>query len=127
MSDNKDEKMRVLVVEDEAISAILYKKILTRLGYDVCTPVATGEDAIKTTETERPDIILMDINLIGNLDGIEAAREITSNYPTPIIFITGYSNEETRERAMELDPIAYLTKPINFDNLHGLIRTSLES
>ena len=104
----ENEKL-ILVVEDEAITAILYSKVLTRAGYRVCKPVATGEEAITTADSESPDIILMDINLIGEIDGIEAAEKILEHHPVPIIFLTGYSNEDTHQRALKLNPVAYLT------------------
>jgi two-component system, response regulator PdtaR len=115
----------ILIVEDEAITAILYSRVLTQIGYQVCKPAATGEEAIHSAETERPDIILMDINLIGDLDGVQAAEKIRENNSVPIIFITGYSNDDIYQRALRLDPAAYLTKPLTMETLKRSIRTAL--
>ena len=82
-------KIKVLIVEDEAILGLLLSRSLGRLGYEVGEPIATGEEALRRTEQEQPDVVLMDIRLAGAMDGIEAAREITARYGTPIIFMNG--------------------------------------
>lgn len=121
MRDN----VKILIVEDQAITAILYKKIMHRFGYETCGPVASGKEAIEIANKENPDLILMDINLLGRMDGIEAAEIILNNHNTKIVFITGYANEEIRRRALALKPTAYLTKPFNFENLGSIIRSAL--
>jgi two-component system, response regulator PdtaR len=120
------EDHRILIVEDEIISAILYKRILKRLGYRVCGPATTGEEAIEFVDQEDPDLVLMDINLIGAMDGIEVAEVLSKKTDPKIIFITGYSDAETRERALKLDPVAYILKPLDFSNLDSLIGSTLE-
>jgi CheY-like chemotaxis protein len=119
-------KCKVLIVEDQAMTAILYKKRLHRIGYQICGPVPSGEEAIEVANKEKPDLVLMDINLLGKMDGIEAAEKIFNNNNTKIIFMTGYANEEIKKRAMALNPVAYLLKPFNFDELDSLIRSAFE-
>ena len=106
------ENIRILIVEDEFLAAVYLQRELIRSGYTVSQPVATGEEAIERAEQEQPDVVLMDIRLAGAIDGIEAAREIVSRHAIPIIFMTGYSDGETRERAQRLAPAAYLIKPL---------------
>ncbi len=87
------EKAKIMVVEDEYLLAMEMQSDLKGMGYDVCEFVATGEDAIKNAGHERPDVVLMDIVLQGEMNGIEAAKEIHSSYGIPIIFITGCEDE----------------------------------
>jgi len=119
------ENIRILIVEDEFLAAIYLQRELTRSGYTVSQLVATGEDAIERVEQEQPDVILMDIRLAGVIDGIEAAREIVSRHAIPIIFMTGYSDDETRERAQRLAPAAYLIKPIQVYQVKSAIDSAL--
>ena len=117
--------IRVLIVEDEFLAAFHLQRKLTKSGYTVSQPVATGEEAIERAEQEQPDVILMDIRLAGAIDGIEAAREIISRHTIPIIFMTGYSDGETRERAQRLDPAGYLAKPLQVYQVASAIDSAL--
>jgi len=107
----------ILIVEDEAFSAMFLRDALSCEGYQICDTVATGEGAIAIAENKRPDIILMDIRLAGELDGIEAASRIRQKNKIPIIFTTGHSDEKIAARARKVDPVAYLIKPIDIDEL----------
>ncbi|MCP4541468.1 MAG: response regulator [Chloroflexi bacterium] len=115
--------MKILIVEDEFLSAFALQSKLKQLGHKVCKPVPTGAKAIASAEREQPDIILMDIQLVGSMDGIEAAREIMSRQAIPIIFMTGYADKDVVERAMKLNPVAYLMKPLQMYELEAAIRT----
>ena len=106
------EKTKILVVEDEVIIAQCLTMELELMGYDVCGFVKSGEEAIIKTKKKNPDVILMDINLSGEMDGIDAATEILDFKKIPIIFCTGYGHKELLERAEKLNPLAYLRKPI---------------
>lgn len=108
---------KILLVEDEAINAMLLKRSMELLGYDICGPAATGEAAIQIAADEHPDVILMDIRLAGKLDGIDAARAIISQNPVPIIFLTGYMGQENLNRMKEIHPVANLVKPISPDDI----------
>ncbi|BAW30870.1 sensory transduction regulatory protein [Methanothermobacter sp. MT-2] len=116
---------RVMIVEDENIVAMDIKQRLEMLGYEVVATVTTGEEAVKLTEKTRPDIILMDIVLKGEMDGIEAAEEIKRRFKIPIIYITAYSDEETLERAKITEPFGYIIKPFEDRELHSVIEISL--
>ncbi|MBN1551184.1 response regulator [bacterium] len=114
-------KIKILVVEDEALTARYLKIELEELGYDVLTPIAKGEDAIPVAIQENPDLILMDIRLAGGLDGIEAAERIITKKKIPIAFMTGYATEEIKERALKIYPLAYLEKPVDIDSINQIL------
>ncbi|MBT3461424.1 MAG: EAL domain-containing protein [Gammaproteobacteria bacterium] len=105
---------RVFIVEDEVLVARDIKSRLEKLGYQVIGTAARGDDAVTRVLSERPDLILMDINLKGDMDGIEAADRIRAEADLPIIFCTAYSNDETLARAKVTVPYGYVLKP--FDN-----------
>jgi CheY-like chemotaxis protein len=102
----------VLVVDDEALVAMLLTDMLEDMGLRVCDTAATAQEAIALAETHRPDVVLMDIRLQGAGDGIDAAVEIHRRQKTPIIFLTGSRDQETLERIQRHHPADVLTKPI---------------
>jgi two-component system, response regulator PdtaR len=108
---------KILIVEDEALTAMLMEMDLRELGYTVLKPVATGEEAIDRVAIEHPDLVLMDINLAGVMDGFEAAKEIRKYQAVPIIFLSGYSGEEVMERSRELQALAFLVKPVRMGDI----------
>ena len=105
-------KIRLLIAEDEVIIAQCLTIELELEGYEVCKYVATGEEAVIETAKAKPDAVLMDINLTGEIDGIEAAKEIIRNNNVPIIFMTGFTESNIFKKAQELNPVAYLEKPV---------------
>lgn len=115
----------ILVVEDERIIAIDLQRRLERFGYIVCGLAATGEAAIKKTEEFLPDIVIMDIMLTGEIDGIEAAKYIKEKLHIPVIFLTAYSDEKTLERAKEAEPFGYILKPFKEKELYTTIDIAL--
>ena len=114
-------KIKILEVEDEAITAMYMKKKLTRIGYEVTSTVATGEKAILSAKQNPPDVVLMDIRLAGEMDGIDAAFIINTMYNIPIAFITGYDDQIIRERAEIIKPLGFFTKPVDINELKSLI------
>ncbi len=106
------EKARILIVEDEAIIAMEIENQLQGLGYEVTSIVDTGEKAIKKADEDKPDIILMDIRIKGEMDGIEAAKVIRNKFCIPVIFSTAYLDEERIERVKITMPFGYVLKPI---------------
>jgi CheY-like chemotaxis protein len=113
---------RILIVEDEAIIALNLKLQIEKAGFEVCGIVATGKDAIEQILLpEKPGIVLMDIGLRGNMDGLDAAREILAMQTIPIILMTGYSEQDIRNRAPDLVPLLYLTKPIRMHELTAMV------
>ncbi|TGK04593.1 response regulator [Leptospira selangorensis] len=113
--------LNVLLVEDEVIIAMLIRRELKKIGYNVIDLATSGEEAIQITKEDRPDLILMDITLAGEMDGITAASEIKKNWDIPIIFVTGYQDRATRERAALTNPLGYFVKPLQIDQLKSLI------
>ena len=103
-------KARILVVEDERITAEDIKEGLKNLGYEVPAVVHSGEDAVKKAEELQLDLILMDIKLEGEMDGIEAAGQIKKHFDIPVIYLTAYSDERTVERAKMTEPSGYVLK-----------------
>jgi CheY-like chemotaxis protein len=115
MMEKKD--VRILLAEDEALTALSIKDFLTRQGFEVMEPVSTALKAIEAAQTLKPTIIFMDIRLAGKMDGIEAAAAIRKISPIPIAFMSGYSNKETIERAYKTFPVAFLIKPLILQKL----------
>ena len=105
---------KILIVEDEIIIAIDLKIRLENLGYYVPGIAVNGKDAIKKTEEKDPDLILMDILLNGETDGIDVAQQIRNQYNIPIIYLTGSQNDSIMKRAEITEPYGYINKP--FDN-----------
>ena len=97
---------RILVVENEAIVALHLRQVLTRYGYDVAAVAASGEQCLHDIETSRPDLILMDINIDGAMDGISTAASIPPEYDIPVIYLTAYSGEKMVSRACATNPMA---------------------
>ena len=116
---------KVLVVEDEIIVAENIKKILENVGYAVVGVVDSGREAIKHTENTRPNLVLMDIKLKGDMDGIEAAGEIHSRFDVPIIYLMAYADEDTLQRAKLTEPFGYILKPFEERGLQTIIETAL--
>lgn len=119
----KNEK--ILVVEDERIIAIDLQRRLERFGYTVVAIASTGDQAIEFVKQHSPDIILMDIMLVGDIDGIETATIIKNEYSIPVIFLTAYSDEKTLERAKIAEPSGYILKPFKDKELYTTIDISL--
>ncbi len=105
-------KVKVLIVDDEIIPAMALCIELEDLGYELCSLASSGEQAIKIAEHENPSIVLMDIRLSGVIDGIEAARQIKAGVGIPVIYMTGYPDDETKEAAGVTEPYEYLVKPV---------------
>ena len=104
-------KVSVLVVEDERLIARDIQNSLEKLGYRVPATAATGEDAVKLAGEKSPDLVLMDITLKGNMDGVDAAAAIHSKFDIPVIFLTAHADKATVERAKISEPYGYLLKP----------------
>jgi CheY-like chemotaxis protein len=112
---------RILVVEDEVIVARDICVQLTELGYTAVADTGAGEEAIKLAEQHRPDLVLMDVNLAGAMDGITAAREIRARLDLPVVFLTAYANRETLDRAKEAQPFGYIIKPFAEEELRTVM------
>ena len=116
---------RVLIVEDEAIVAMSLSRTLPRLGYEVCGVIASGEEVLDRIDVVQPDLLLMDIHLLGNLDGVETAEKIRQRYSTPIVFMSGYDINEILEKTKHITNAAHVGKPVGLTVLAEIIQNAL--
>jgi CheY-like chemotaxis protein len=111
---------RILIVEDEAVIAMDIRATLSSLGYGTPTIAFSGEDSLLKAEALRPDLVLMDIRIKGDMDGIVAAHEIYRRFRIPVVYVTAYSDRQTIERAW---PFRCLGKPFEPEELNDVIRS----
>lgn len=116
---------RVLIVEDEAIVAMSLSRALPRLGYEVCGVIASGEEALDRVDADQPDLLLMDIHLLGPLDGVQTAERIRSRYNIPIVFMSGYDINEIQEKTKHIANASHVGKPVGMAVLAGIIENTL--
>lgn len=114
-----------MIVEDEEIVAFDLRQTLQKLGYEVASQASTGVDAIEKADQVKPDVILMDIRLKNELDGIDTAHIISLKHKVPIIYLTSFNNEEIRKRVQATSPYAFLLKPFDEDKLKTAIENIL--
>jgi len=119
------ENAQIMIVEDENIVALEIQLRLESLGYVVPTVVSSGEEAIKKAETTHPDLVLMDIKLKGEMDGIEAAERIRACFDIPVVYITAYADENTLQRAKITAPYGYILKPFEERELQANIEIAI--
>jgi len=119
------EKIQIIVVEDESVVREYIKGTLKDLGYQVPAAVGTGEAAIKKAEEINPDLMLMDIRLKGDIDGISAAAQIRNQFNVPVVYLTSYSDDKTLDRAKETDPFGYIMKPFDEKELRATIEIAV--
>jgi len=115
-----------MLVEDERIVALHLQQQLATFGYDVVANVASGAQALQKIEEDHPDLVLMDIHIEGEIDGIDTASRIPPSYHIPVVYLTAYSEEATLERARATKPYGYLLKPFSERELHATIQMVLE-
>ncbi|MGA1875294.1 MAG: PAS domain S-box protein [bacterium] len=116
---------KILIVEDEGIEALGIQHRLINLGYPTPDIAFSGEEAIQKVEEMRPDLVLMDIMLAGEIDGVTAAEKIHTRFGIPIIYLTAYADESTLQRAKITEPYGYILKPFKERELHGTIDMAL--
>ncbi len=121
------ESTKILVVEDEWIVADQLYNDLKQSGYAVSEPVSTGEDAIKSIETDKPDLVIMDVMLQGKMDGVETAEQIYARFDIPVIYLTAYTSSNLLERAKKTRPCSYLVKPFEYSELQCNIEIALHN
>ena len=115
------ETYKVLIVEDDVIIGQLIRKYLLKFGHQVLDIVFDSERALDKIHNHRPDLIILDINILGQRDGIEVAEIIEEKYQIPYVFLTALSDERTLIRAKELSPIGYVVKPFNEGDLQAAL------
>lgn len=120
-----ESKARILIVEDELIIAKGIEKRIKALGYTVTDTVSSGEDAVEKAVKTLPDLVLMDINLQGDMDGVEAAEKIRLQADIPIIYLTAYADSDTLSRAKVSEPFGYIVKPFQDITLKSGIEMAL--
>lgn len=115
----------ILIVEDEAIIAAYTRRILENLGYHVTGLASTGEDALRKIQSSKPDLVLMDVYLAGDLNGIETAEIIRTSTRIPVLFMTAFADSETFRKALETRPLDYIVKPVTPELLLSKIQNVL--
>jgi DNA-binding LytR/AlgR family response regulator len=115
-------KVKILIVEDEAIVARDIKVCLNKIGYNVLGSYSSGEKALEAIESEKPELILMDIMLKGKMSGIDTSAIVKEKYGIPVVFLTAYADEKTIGKAKITEPYGYIIKPFKEIDL----RTSIE-
>lgn len=115
----------ILVVEDKTITAMEIKQTLEKHDYDVLGTVNNGSEAVKRALEDEPDLILMDIRLNGEMDGIEAAERIQEERDVPIVYMTAHSDFQTTDAVKETGPAGYISKPVNEEELYAVLEIAL--
>lgn len=121
------EHRRILIVEDERIIALDVENMLQKLGYNVVAVMTSGEEAIQSAESEKPDLVLMDINLKGHMDGVEAAGHIRNHLNIPVIYTSGSTDERTLNRMKDIETDGFIPKPYDDLELDTLIQLTLHT
>ncbi|MCK5149133.1 PAS domain S-box protein [bacterium] len=116
---------RILLVEDDDIIGMYIQAALEKMGYEVVDAASSGNEAVEKVLLLKPDLILMDIRLNMDMDGIDAAGKINEQFHVPIIFVTGHSDDETLQRAKKVQPYGFLTKPFEPGSLRSTIEMAL--
>ena len=114
-------KTQIMVVEDESIVAKDIEMSLHKLGYHVCSLASSGEEAIRKAEEDKPDLVLMDIVLQGEMSGVEAAGQIRYQIDIPVIYLTAYEDKETLNNAKITEPFGYMIKPFETSYLKSIL------
>jgi CheY-like chemotaxis protein len=119
-------KGKILIVEDDDIIAKVEDWRLKNLGYEVCGRAITGAEAMEMAAKHKPDVVLMDINIKGDIDGIETAKMIKKAYNIPVIYVTSHSDGQTLERARDTNPDGFVVKPFDDNDLRVAISLVLK-
>ncbi|MBL0126533.1 MAG: response regulator [Flavobacteriales bacterium] len=113
---------KILIIEDETIISFSYRLQLERMGFDVIGTARSSEEAEELLRDQRPDLIIMDIYLKGEKNGLELAQQIHQKDPIPVLFLTASTKPEVVTAIRELKDCQYLSKPINSDSLEDVLR-----
>lgn len=117
---------RVMIVEDEQITAMEVQAKLEEMGYEVPTIVDNGDAALSYLEGDSVDLVLMDIRLPGAMDGIDVTEEINERFDVPVVYVSAYSDDESLDRAKGTQPAGFLIKPITKEDLRSSIEVALQ-
>lgn len=119
-------KGRILIVDDEQLIVATLEMSLEQMGYSTTAPASTGEEAVKIAASDNPDLVLMDINLPGAINGIDAAKMIFSRFRIRSIFVSGYPHSEMASLADGPWSRGYITKPYSLERLQSAIEVALD-
>ena len=117
--------MKILIAEDDSIIALDIRKYLEKLGYEISDVVCKGEELLAKARKLKPALIISDINLKGELDGIEAIARLSEYSPIPYIFVTAYDDYKRVVEIYHLEPLAFLKKPIDYSELSDCVSNNL--
>jgi signal transduction histidine kinase len=120
------EKARILIVEDERITSDHLRRLLTRLGYEVVGIAANGVAALEQLQEAQPDLVVADVELPGEIDGVEVATRARKEHDIPVVFLTAFSDPETIRRARVPEPHGFVVKPFAEEELHATIEIALQ-
>ena len=120
------DKVCVLVVEDDNVLAKIAEMRLTNLGYEMCGRATTSAEAIEMVVKHKPDLVLMDINIKGDVDGIDTANMIKKGFGIPVVYATSHTDAPTLERAKATNPDGFIMKPFKDDDLRVAIELALK-
>ena len=123
---DKSENGRVLIVEDDMLLSMVEERLITKLGYDVVGKVTNGSEAIEKAGELNPDVIVMDISLKGEMDGIETVGKIRQSSDVPVIYLSGSGDRYSYERAKKTGFTEFLKKPITTNDLKEPLHTAIE-
>lgn len=119
------DRIKILIVEDEGITAQALSEALTERGYEVVGIAASGWAGIEQAMTQRPDLVVMDIRLKGPVDGITASQRIQAQLDIPVVYLTAYTDDETLKRVLHSRAHGFVVKPVDADELHHTIAKAL--
>lgn len=119
-------KKKILLVEDDDIIAKVTDWRLKILGYGVCGRAVTGAETMKMMAKKRPDLVLMNIDIKGDIDGIETAQMVKKDFDVPVVFVTANTESPTLERVKETRPDGFVIKPFEYDDLRVAIELALK-
>jgi CheY-like chemotaxis protein len=122
----KESAVRILVVEDELIVAEDLRRRLSAMGYLVIGVVTSGEDALRKVDEVRPDLVVMDISLRGEMDGVTAAHRLREEFGTPVVYITGHGDPDTLQRAKTTPGFAFVMKPVDDREMEYILEMVLK-
>ena len=120
------DKAQIMIVEDEAIVSMDLRCKLEAMGYSVLAEIGSGAEAVDAADRLHPDMVLMDIRLSGEMDGIDAAGEIRSRFNIPVVYLTSHADEDTLARAKRTEPSGYILKPFFDAELRAVVEMAIQ-
>jgi DNA-binding NarL/FixJ family response regulator len=117
----------VLIVEDDTLTALTLYDVIEFWGYKVCPVAGTPETALQNVREYQPDVVMLDMHLPGDMDSLELARKVQACSGAAIVFMTGDSENALKKRALRLNPLAYMLKPLQLNELRGILQEAYPS